>query len=43
MRFTAATEEAAPDGSAREEPDAVDPEEVASTDTPVAEEIEQAA
>jgi ParB family transcriptional regulator, chromosome partitioning protein len=43
MRFAVAGEEAAPDGSAGEQPDAVDPDDIASADEPVVEEIEEAA
>jgi ParB family transcriptional regulator, chromosome partitioning protein len=43
MRFAVAGEEAAPDGSAGEQPDAVDSDDIASADEPVVEEIEGAA
>jgi ParB family chromosome partitioning protein len=43
MRFAAAADEAAPDGSAGEEPPAAETDEIASTDEPVVEEIEEAA
>jgi ParB family transcriptional regulator, chromosome partitioning protein len=43
MRFAVAGEEAAPDGSAGEQPDAVDSDDIASADEPVVEEIEEAA
>jgi ParB family chromosome partitioning protein len=43
MRFAAAAEEAAPDGSAGEQPPASESEKVASADEPVSEEIEEAA
>jgi ParB family transcriptional regulator, chromosome partitioning protein len=43
MRFAVAGEEAAPDGSAGEQPDAVDPDHIASADELVVEEIEEAA
>jgi ParB family chromosome partitioning protein len=43
MRFAAIADEAAPDGSAGEQSPADDPDEIASADEPIAEEIEEAA
>jgi ParB family chromosome partitioning protein len=43
MRFPATADEAAPDGSAGEQPAATGTDEIASADDPVAEEIEEAA
>jgi ParB family transcriptional regulator, chromosome partitioning protein len=43
MRFAAIADEAAPDGSAGEQPTATDADEITSADEPVVEEIEEAA